>query len=157
MRKGLIGAVALLLGLAAGAKAGEVSYGGGVNLDVSTPVAKILAAPDSYVGKKVRIEGEVVEVCQMKGCWMELQEGDGGSALRVKVDDGVMVFPASAKGKMATAEGVVEAIPMNREEYVGWLRHLAEEKGEAFDPAQAGQGPYRILQLRGTGARIAGQ
>ena len=35
-----------------------------------------------------------------------------------------------------------------------WLEHLAEERGETFDAASVGDGPFRILQLKGTGARI---
>jgi hypothetical protein len=81
-------------------------------------------------------------------------EGNGGARLRVKVDDGVMVFPVTAKGKLAVAEGTLEALPMRREQYVAWLSHLAEERGESFDAATVGEGPFRILQLKGTGAQI---
>lgn len=133
---------------------GAGTYGGGVTVPEATSIAKILADPDAYVGKTVRIEGKVLDVCPMKGCWMELsQEGDS-SSLRVKVDDGVIVFPVTAKGKLAVAEGVLEAIPMTRESYVGWMEHLAEERGKTFDASSVGEGPFRILQLKGTGARI---
>lgn len=151
--------IALLLSLcllAPALRADAKSYGAGVKLAETTSVAKILADPDAYVGKKVRIEGQVADVCPMKGCWMELAEGSGANAskLRIKVDDGVIVFPVTAKGKLAVAEGVVEAIPMTKEKYVAWLSHLAEERGEKLDPKAVGNGPFRILQIRGTGARI---
>jgi hypothetical protein len=137
------------------AAAKEATYGKGVKLDKPTPIAAILADPDAYVGKTVRIEGPVVDVCPMAGCWMELA-GDGeGRTLRVKVDDGVMVFPVAAKGKPAVAEGVVEAIPMSREQYADWLAHIADEQGKPFDRESVGPGPFRVLQIRGTGARIA--
>lgn len=145
--------IAVLLILIPGLCAAE-TYGAGVTVPEATSIAKILADPDAYVGKTVRIEGKVLDVCPMKGCWMELaQEGDG-SSLRVKVDDGVIVFPMTAKGKLAVAEGVLEAIPMTRESYVGWMEHLAEERGQKFDAASVGEGPFRILQLKGSGARI---
>lgn len=138
------------------------SYGAGVTLTETTRLAEIVADPDAFVGKRVRIEGRVLDVCPMAGCWMELTDGEGsegksGRSLRVKVDDGVIVFPADAKGRLAVAEGTVEAIPMSRERYVAWLEHLAEERGEKLDPATVGDGPFRIVQLRGTGARIAAQ
>lgn len=132
-------------------------YGQGVKVAETTSMAKILADPDAWVGKRVRIEGKVMDVCPMAGCWMELQEGDGVSKLRVKVEDGLIVFPVTAKGKLAVAEGTVEAIPMTREQYVGWLEHLAEERGEKFDASTVGEGPFRILQLKGEGARIEGE
>jgi hypothetical protein len=152
--------ILLSLGLLAFApllRADAKSYGAGVKLAETTSVVRILADPDAYVGKKVRIEGRVADVCPMKGCWMELtegQEGHGASKLRVKVEDGLIVFPVTAKGKLAVAEGVVEAIPMTKEKYVAWLSHLAEERGEKFDAASVGNGPFRILQIQGTGARI---
>lgn len=142
--------------LAAGsAVAGEVSYGKGVQLAESTSIDKILADPDAYVGKTVRIEGKVLDVCPMAGCWMELAGSAEGKMLKVKVDDGVIVFPVTAKGKSAVAEGVVEAIPMTREKYVDWLTHIADETGREFDPKSVGEGPFRVIQIQGTGAKIA--
>lgn len=143
----------ILVAAAALVQAGE-TYGSGVKAAEATPISKILADPDAYVGKTVRIEGKVLDVCPMKGCWMELAGEDGKQSLKVKVDDGVIVFPMTSKGKLAVAEGTVEAIPMTKEQYVAWLEHLAEEKGETFDAASVGDGPFRILQLKGTGARI---
>lgn len=145
-----------LILVAAAAWAGE-TYGSGVKVAEATPISKILADPDAYVGKTVRIEGKVLDVCPMKGCWMELAGEDGKQSLKVKVDDGVIVFPVTSKGRLAVAEGTVEAIPMTKEKYVAWLEHLAEERGETFDAsdiAALGEGPFRILQLKGTGARI---
>ena len=144
----LVFVLAVVPGLAA------KEYGKGVTVPETTSMARILADPDAWVGKRVRIEGKVMDVCPMAGCWMELQEGDGVSKLRVKVEDGLIVFPVTAKGKLAVAEGTVEAIPMTKEQYVGWLEHLAEERGEKFDAASVGEGPFRVLQLKGTGARI---
>jgi hypothetical protein len=137
----------------AGPAQADETYGGGVTLTETTSIGKILADPDTYVGRQVRIEGQVTEVCPMKGCWMEIAEPEG-DRIRVKVEDGVIIFPQDAKGKRAVAEGVLEALPMDRAEYVRWMSHLAEERGETFDAAKVGEGPFRILQLRGLGARV---
>ncbi len=148
-------AVALLLLLAPAAGAGEPeSHGAGVELAEATRIADILADPDAYLGKTVRVDGGVLDVCSRKGCWMEV--GEAGESIRIKVEDGVIVFPAAAKGRVAAAQGVVEAIEMTREKYVDWLAHMAEERGEEFDPATAdiGDGPWRIIRIKGTGARI---
>lgn len=145
-------ALIAVLAMAGPAWAAE-TYGGGVTLVETTSIEKILADPDAYVGQRVRIEGQVTDVCPMKGCWMEISEPEG-DRLRIKVDDDVIVFPQSAKGKRAVAEGVLEEIPMDREQYVSWMSHLAEERGEKFDASKVGEGPFHILQLRGLGARI---
>ncbi|MEM7050407.1 MAG: DUF4920 domain-containing protein [Acidobacteriota bacterium] len=147
--------IVLLLTLVLAPVAFAETYGAGVKETETTSIAKIVADPDAFDGKRVRIAGEVLQVCPMEGCWMELQEGEDGDKIRVKVQDGVIVFPASAVGKNAVAEGVVELLPMKREAYVRWLRHLADEQGKEFDEASVGEGPYRLIQVRGEGAEIA--
>jgi hypothetical protein len=149
---GLALAAGLLLATAVPAAAD--TYGDGVTVAEPTPIAAILADPDAFEGKRVRIEGRVAEVCPRAGCWMELAADEGETTLRVKVQDGVIVFPADAVGRVAVAEGVVEIIPMDRDAYRSWLEHLAEERGETFDAAELGDGPFRRIQIRGTGAEI---
>ena len=155
--KTLPAAAAALLILLAGspAAAGEPEiFGGGVDLEEATRIADILADPDAYIGQMVRVDGGVLDVCPRQGCW--IQVGDEESSIQIKVEDGVIVFPAEAKGRVAAAQGEVEAIEMTREKYLGWLAHEAEEKGEEFDPetAEIGDGPYRIIRIKGTGAWI---
>jgi len=146
--------IVLAATLAAGGAAAETqTYGAGVDLDEATPIGVIVADPETWAGKQVRIEGTVVGVCAMKGCWMELESRDA-QRLRVKVDDGVIVFPPAAEGRWAVAQGTVELMELTREQYTGWLRHLAEEQGRDFDEATVGEGPYRLVQIRGEGAEI---
>ena len=133
----------------------KVSYGAGVTLTEATTVPAILAQPAAFVGKEVRVEGAVKEVCAMAGCWMELEAGDGGQTLKVKVKDGDMVFPVTARGKQAVAQGKVEDLEMSRAKYVKYLEHAAEEKGGKFDEASLrGDGPFHVYQLAGSGAQI---
>ncbi len=154
LRTLLIAGGCLLLLAPLALAADSETYGDGVKLTEATPIAKILADPDAYIGKTVRVEGGVLDVCPKKGCWIEV--GDEEQNIRIKVDDGVIVFPTEATGKIAAAQGEVEAIEMTREKYLGWLAHLAEEKGETFDAASAdvGEGPFRIIRIKGTGATI---
>jgi hypothetical protein len=130
------------------------SLGAGLTLDQSTPIATLLGAPDEWIGRTVRVEGTVTEVCEMAGCWMELRAGEGEDALRVKVQDGVIVFPLEARGRGAIAEGEFEALEMSREKYVDWRQHVADENDLEFDPASVGEGPFRVFQVRGTGAEV---
>ena len=143
----------LIFAAATALQAAETVYGAGVKLDETVKISALLAQPDAYLGKPVRVEGTITEVCGMKGCWMELAEGPEAK-IRVKVEDDVIAFPISAKGKIGIAEGVLEALPMTREKYVEWQQHLAEERGQTFDAATVGDGPYRILQIQSTGAKI---
>ncbi len=88
------------------APAGQV-YGKGVTLKQSTPVSALLEKPDGLVGKTVAVTGMIVDVCDTRGCWLELAGEKPYQKLLVKVEDGVIVFPLTAKGKTATVQGVL--------------------------------------------------
>ena len=45
-------------------------------LDDSIPAGTVLANPDEYVGKTVRVTGKVSDVCQKMGCWMVITDAD---------------------------------------------------------------------------------
>lgn len=144
---------------AAAAVADGELYGESLKLDEAVLIEAILADPEAYAGKRVRVEGRVREVCPKKGCWMDLvpaEVSEGGeAALRIKVEDDVIVFPGDAVGSVAVAEGVVEVVEMERQRYVAWLAHQAEERGEDFDPSTVGEGPFQWVQVKGEGARLS--
>ena len=106
-----VGLVAVVLGVTVTA-AGDDKYGKGVTLKDATEIKALYAAPEKFIGKTIRIDGVVTAVCSEMGCWMALGETDKSEAtVRVKVEhDGDIVFPISAKGKKASAEGVFGTI-----------------------------------------------
>ena len=137
------------------ASAGEgKSYGKGLSGEEITKVSEIYAQPDKYVGKTVRIEGLVTDVCLKRGCWMMIAGDKEFESLRIKVDDGVITFPAEAKGKRAIAEGVLAKIELTPEQALAQAKHLAEEQRKPFDPAMVKDFPTVMYQLKGTGAVI---
>ena len=144
----------LILMVAASAVAENERFGAEVDLQTITPIRDIVTDPDAWASKTVRVEGKVVGVCAKKGCWMEL-ESRAGDRLRIKVEDDVIVFPRESEGRWAVAQGTVEVKDLTREQYAGWLRHLAEEQGDTLDEASVGEGPYRLVQIKGTGAEIS--
>ena len=154
MKKQILAATFVLAALAGAAyAAGEIQkFGQPVGDAKPTAIAEIAKNPSAFDGKEVTIEGKVDGVCTMAGCWMEIKEGD--SRLRVKVNDGEIVFPKDSIGKQAKARGWVALIEMSREQYVGWRRHEAEELGQEFDEKSIGAGPYKIVQITGLGAEI---
>ena len=104
-----------------------------------------------YRGKVVLVKGRVTEVCAKMGCWMQLT--DAGKAVLIKVNDGEIVFPQSAIGKTAVAEGKLTRLELTKEQAVARAKHEAEERGTKFDPATVKSGAT-IYQIQGTGAVI---
>jgi len=130
-------------------------FGAPLTLEKPTPVSEILANPDSFLGKTVQVRGLIVDVCASRGCWMYIAGDQPFQKLRFKVVDGDMVFPMTARGKMATVEGVLQKFVLTKDEVVARKKHHAEETGEPFDPATVTQGET-FYQLRGLGAEVDG-
>ena len=88
----------------------ELKLGAGVSLTDATPIKALVNHPEAFVGKTVRIDGVATAVCEDMGCWLAISTGDAKDAdtIRVKVEDGVIKFPVTAKGKQISAEGVFE-------------------------------------------------
>ncbi|MEP0860637.1 MAG: DUF4920 domain-containing protein [Ignavibacterium sp.] len=124
-----------------------------ITLSEKTKISEITSNPEEFLGKTVLVEGEVLEVCAAAGCWMELKSDDGVGKIKIKVRDGDIVFPMSAKGKKAIVEGTVYKIELTKEEATEYYKHLAEESGKEFDPSTV-TGPVTIYQIKGLGAEI---
>jgi hypothetical protein len=105
-------ATALALAFVALPAAEETKLGAGVTLKDATPIRSVIERPRDYVGKTIRIDGVATAVCSHMGCWMAVApDGDEkAGTVRLKVDDGVIVFPVSAKGRRVSAEGVFQAV-----------------------------------------------
>jgi len=131
-------------------------YGEELTLTETTEVSDILADPEAYLGERVLVEATVVDVCEMRGCWLELASEDEFEKIRIKVEDGVIVFPMSAKGLHARVEGIVEKIEMTEEQAIEQAKHQAEEHGTEFDPSTV-TGPTVTYQIKGIGAVIEDQ
>lgn len=114
-----VGLAAALVAWLGAPVAAQEKFGEGVTIQEATPIASLVDEPEAWLGKPVRVDGVVKEVCEEMGCWMELADPTTGKSIQFKVDDGVIVFPVSAKGKRASAQGALERVPDNEEHEMG--------------------------------------
>jgi hypothetical protein len=128
-------------------------YGKALSLNTKTTVSEILAAPAKYDGKRVQVEGAVVDVCESRGCWIELASDKEFESIIFKVEDGVITFPMSAKGKTARAEGVIKVTTLSKEELIERGKKQAAQEKTTFDPSTV-KGPKTTVRLMGEGAVI---
>lgn len=143
--------VTLLAGGAALAGDGPKVYGKGVAATDTVRVGALLANPDAWVGKTIRLEGKAVAVCQHRGCWVDLASDVEGQTVRVKVNDGDIVFPPELVGDLVLAEGVWTANKLDLETTKKVCEAEAKKDGKAFD-ANAVTSCRTLYQLSGTGA-----
>ncbi|MBW7934829.1 MAG: DUF4920 domain-containing protein [Gemmatimonadaceae bacterium] len=131
------------------------AYGKPLTLKEKTPISQILADPHAYSGKRVQVEGTIVEVCEERGCWINIASDKPFEKIRFKVEDGVIVFPLDAKGKKAIAEGVLTVTHLTKEQALAQAKEMHKERGTMakFDSTKYLKGVTDI-QIKGEGARV---
>lgn len=149
----LLALTTMLASLPALAGEGKV-YGEGLTGKETVQLSELMDHPDEYVGKTVRVEGLIVDVCKKRGCWMELAGDREFQSIKVKVDDGVIVFPYESKGKHAVAEGVFTKIELTEEQAEARRKHMEEEHGGSDEPCANDLKAGVIYMIRGKGAVI---
>jgi hypothetical protein len=126
--------------------AGDTKVGAGVTLTEAIPIKTVVSKPTDFVGKTLRVDGVATAVCAHMGCWMAVAATDDpdGPTVRLKVDDGVIVFPVTAKGKQVSAQGVFEVVGGG------------DSKDAAGEHANVDAKASKQYQLKATGAVIRG-
>ncbi len=106
----------------------------GEPIDAEGAIA-LIALPSVFEGKdsaRVKLKAEVAEVCQKKGCWMNLTSPEGTEVM-VRFKDYGFFVPKDIAGQEAVVEGVI----FQEEVSVEDLRHYAEDKGESQEAINA--------------------
>jgi hypothetical protein len=153
MRRTAVTVAALLLCVSVGFASAVKKYGKDLTLKETTKVSDIYANPDTYNGKRVKVQGPVVDVCSMKGCWIAIGSDKEFQSIRFKVDEGVIVFPMDAKGLTATVEGVLTVTTLSEADQITEGEHMAKEKKTTFDPKTV-KGPKVSIQIKGEAAEV---
>ena len=142
--KFVITMVALPMIVAAGAT--ETKLGAGISLKQATRIEALVEQPREYVGKTVRVDGVATAVCAAMGCWMAVATSMDPNApvVRLKVEDGEIVFPMTARGRKVSAEGTFEKIG----------DHDAHANEAADEHAKQERRASAAYQIKATGALI---
>ena len=91
------------------AATGSQKFGAEVKVKKPVSVAKLQKSPARFVGKTLRIEGVVKDVCQGMGCWVEVEGPEGTSFMARSLDESVLL-PKDCKGSRIVVQGVVTAL-----------------------------------------------
>lgn len=92
-------------------------------------MTQVLSSLESQDSVKVKIKATVEEVCQMKGCWMNVQTAGSstGEPLFVQFKDYGFFMPKDCAGQEVIMEGIAYKAITPVEE----LRHFAEDAGKS--------------------------
>jgi hypothetical protein len=135
-------------------EAGE-TFGAGVsNPDSTQPFSAVLAQLDNTDSiANVVLTAKVSEVCQAKGCWMNLVDpatGDSLNTLFVQFQDYGFFMPKDIAGR----EVVIEGVAYTEETSVEDLRHYAEDAGKSAEEIAAITEPVKEKKFMATGVLL---
>lgn len=123
-------------------------YGAAVPESKPLPVETVLADPQIYDGRELVLEGRVVEVCPVKGCWMTFASGE--RSLRVTFLDYAFFVPKDCAGATAVCGGrfAIREVPADE------ARHYLEDAGRHAEAAQITE-PVRSYTFVASGVRLS--
>jgi hypothetical protein len=131
---------------ALGAEDGPREFGAPLVLTEVTPLSEVLRDPEAHAGAPLLISGRVADVCQKKGCWTVLQDGE--ASVRVRFADYGFFLPTDCQGEQAWVEGNVVIRTLSEKE----ARHYEAESSNG-DP-DAIDGPQREVGFVAAGVRF---
>ena len=124
------------------------TFGKPLSLKKALSLQEAHEQPAKYQNQKVLLEGRISDVCQMKGCWLILSDGE--CSIRLKFEGYSFFVPKDSRGKKVRAEGKLVQETLSQE----MARHYAEEQSVKTDPSKI-KGPQPVVTLEATGVVIS--
>ena len=107
---------------------------------------KQLATKDSV---SVKVKGKIIDVCQRKGCWMNVDLGNG-EQMMVRFKDYGFFVPKDAGGKTVIMQGVA----YKDETSVEQLRHYASDAGKSKEEIAKITQPEKAIAFEASGVLV---
>lgn len=107
---------------------------------------KVLSQRDSVA---VQVTGQVLEVCQAKGCWMDIRLTDN-SVMKVRFKDYAFFVPKNLTGKTVVLDGQAH----NQMVSVADQKHYAQDAGKPAAEVQAITAPRQSITYTATGVIV---
>ena len=127
-------------------KTGKQYFGAKISEEGTIPYADMVSQMAGKDSIAVKVKGKVAEVCQAKGCWMNIVE-KGQEDMFVKFKDYGFFMPLDISGKEVIMEGYAFREITSVEE----LQHYAEDEGKTPEEIAAITKPQEELKFIASG------
>lgn len=123
----------------------------GENIEKNKVMSKkeLISLYDNDSKFNAKFEATVVDVCQMKGCWMRLDLGDNKKVMVSFKDYGFFV-PKDISGKNVIVSGEAFKKTISIDE----LKHYASDRGESKDKIASIDKPEIVYSLIANGVKL---
>ena len=102
-------------------------YGEKINAKGALSMAEFSALMSENDEKMVKVEGEIIETCMKKGCWMDMKLADGTS-MKVRFKDYDFFVP---KEGMGGKTAIIQGHAYHDVTTVAELQHYASDAGKS--------------------------
>lgn len=123
-------------------------FGEPITLTAKTSLTNALRDAATKKDQDVLIDGRIKQVCEKKGCWMVLSEGD--AEVRVTFKGYAFFVPKNSAGKSALVQGRV----VEKEESVDEQRHYLEDGGASPQEIAKVREPKKVKSFVASGVRF---
>lgn len=122
-------------------------FGSMVDFDSKQTIAlsKLIQSSDKFKGKRVIADGTIKQVCQKKGCFFIL--ADGNNQARITFKDYSFFIPTNSAGRYVKIAGSFNVKELSERE----AKHYAKDAGK--DPEKI-NGPQKEYSLVATSVKI---
>jgi len=107
---------------------------------------QVLGTQDSVA---VKVAGQVVDVCQAKGCWLDVKLTDN-TVMKVRFKDYGFFVPKNIAGKTVVLNGVA----YNKSISVADQQHYAQDAGKSEAEIKAITQPQKSITFTATGVVV---
>ena len=124
-------------------------FGENIENDQIISKKEFISLYDNDVKFNAKFEATVVDVCQMKGCWMRLDLGNNKKVMVNFKDYGFFV-PKDITGKNVVVSGEALKKTISVDE----LKHYASDRGESQEKIASIENPEIIYSLIAKGVKL---
>ncbi|MBL7889762.1 MAG: DUF4920 domain-containing protein [Bacteroidetes bacterium] len=124
-------------------------FGDSITMDGAVAADQLMTQLTGKDSIQVKLTGTIAEVCQKKGCWMNMNIGNDKS-MKVRFKDYAFFMPKDAAGKTVFIEGWAynDTIPVNE------LKHYAEDAGQTKEEIEKITEPEISISFEANGVII---
>jgi len=125
------------------------SFGAAITADNAVTFADMMAKMQGVDSMAIKVKGTVDAVCQTKGCWMNIVDGQAGEMF-VQFEDYGFFMPKDIAGREVIMEGYAyrDITPVDE------LRHFAEDEGKSKEEIEAITEPKEELKFMASGVLL---
>jgi hypothetical protein len=126
------------------------TFGKAITADGAIAYSELAKQMEDADSIAVKVKGTVQDVCQKKGCWMNVNDATASNEIFVQFEDYGFFMPKDIAGREVVMDGYAYRSVTSVEE----LQHYAEDEGKSKEEIAAITEPVEELKFMASGVLL---